>query len=265
MALVVLLIHRVDVGNRAVAVPLEECNIGIFCLQLIHNVEHIVLHLGVAQVEHELVAEVVFLAVGKSDYPVLVLLVKFRLGVHHLRLNPEAEFHALLLGFVGETSDAIGELIGSLLPVAKSLCVAVTRILVAKPAIIEKEHIHTKLLCFANEGDELILIEVEVGRFPVVEKRHAVAHTVFHLVAACPVVQVAACLAVTVAAKREDELRCAEALALCKAVAREIGVDSAQHAQIAGIVHLEGEAEVTGPAKCSHKHLTAVLGGRSPE
>ena len=54
------------------------------------------------------------------DRPVRVFLEKFALGVYHLRLDPDTEFHPLLVGVRCDVIDALGQFLRVDLPVAES-------------------------------------------------------------------------------------------------------------------------------------------------
>ena len=74
VALVALVVRRVNVGDRAVAVPLKVGHLGVFGHDAVNHAKHVVLHLGVGNVEHQLVAVVVSVAVGLLNNPVGVFL-----------------------------------------------------------------------------------------------------------------------------------------------------------------------------------------------
>ena len=227
MGLLVLEMVRVDVGDGAVTVPLEIGNAGIVCHEAIHYTEHEVLHLWVAQVKYHLVAEVVFIAVGQVDYPILMLFVQFALGIHHFGLNPDAELDAFFLRFFNKLGHLSGQFVGGFLPVTQTLGVAVAGIFVTKPSVIQQEHVHTELYGIAHQIAELFLIEVEIGGFPVVEQGKAAFLSVLQLVLTCPVMQVAAGAAQTLIAHGEEELRGGEGFLGTQFVGGEIGVDTA--------------------------------------
>ena len=91
-------VGRIDIGDRAVAVPFEEGQIGILLHDLLHYTIDIILHGGIAEVEHQLIPIIIGLPVWQSDGPVGMLLKQFALGVHHLRFDPDTEFHPRLFG-----------------------------------------------------------------------------------------------------------------------------------------------------------------------
>ena len=212
MILIHLLIVGVDVGDGRVAVPFEESDIWIFSHKTIHHAKHIILNLRVAEVEHKLIAEIIFIAVGESDDPIFVLLIKLTLGVHHLRLNPETKLHAILFCSFCERTDTVGKLVFSLCPVAQTLSVAMTGILVGKPTVIEKEHIHAKLLGLADETFEFLFVEVEISCLPVVEEGHSGIVPLMNLVVACPIMEIAARFSTAFIREGEDKFGSGEGL-----------------------------------------------------
>ena len=259
VGLLVLQVGRVDVGDGAVAVPLEIGDARVLGHQPVHYAEHEVLDFRVGQVEHHLVAEVVFVAVGQMDDPVLVLLVQFAFGIDHFRFDPDAELDVAFGRLVHQFLDAVGQLVFRLLPVAQPLGVAVAFVLVAEPSVVEQEHVHAQFHGVVHQADQFVLVEVESRGFPVVQQGHAVALPVLELVFAGPVVEVAAGLSASAVAVGEVEVRRAEGLALGQLVFREIRVDAGDDAQVFLVVHLEGETEVAGPAQRAEDDFPFVL------
>ena len=200
MSLLVFQIRRVDIGNRTVAVPLEISDARIFGHQPVYYTEDEILYFGVAQVEHHLVAEIILIAVGQVNHPIFMLFVKFAFGAHHFRLYPNTEFDVAFGCFVYQFLDAMRQLVLCLVPVSQSLGVAVAFVFVSEPSVVEQEHIHTQFYGIAHQFYQLVLVEVEVGGFPVVEQGHAVFLAVLELVFACPVVEVAAGLSASAVA-----------------------------------------------------------------
>ena len=89
-------VRRVDVGDRAVAIPFEEGKIRILSHQFVDYTERIILYFRIAHVENQLVTVVVSLPVGQMDGPIRMLLEQLALGVDHFRLDPDAELYASL-------------------------------------------------------------------------------------------------------------------------------------------------------------------------
>lgn len=66
------------VYDRAVTVPLEICDSGILGHQTVNDPEDKILHLGIAQIEHQLVTGVYGVAVGIFESPLGVFLRRVR-------------------------------------------------------------------------------------------------------------------------------------------------------------------------------------------
>ena len=265
VALVLLVIRRVDIGYNAVAVPLEVSHVGVLSHDAVDDAVHIILHLRVGDVEHELIAIIICVALRLQDNPVGMLLKQFALRVHHLRLNPYTELHTSLLCVSYKTRNTLRQLALCSLPVAQSGVVVLARILIGEPSVVEQEHIYAEVLGILHQFGKTLLVEVEACILPVVQESEAVAHTHVHLILTSPVVQVARSLAHTIVAHREDELRSGEHLACLQLIVGSVRIDGRNDAKRADIVHLKGEAEVTGPAYRAEHHLALVLLGRLVE
>ena len=263
IALLLLLIGREDVRDRRVAVPLEVSDIRVLCHQLVNDGEHIVLYLGVGEVEDELVAIVICLAVRLFDDPVMMLLIELTLRVHHLRLNPQTELHAGVLRGLYEGGDATGEFRVCRLPVAETGMVVLTGILVAEPSVVEEEHLHAEVLGILHQLGQRLLVEVEACVLPVVEECHACTLAIPQLVFAGPVVEVSGGRRRTVVAHREDELGSFEGLTSLEDIVGGIRIDAWDDAQAVDVVDLEGAAEVTRPVDGAEHHRSLVLTGGS--
>ena len=96
-----------------------------------------------------------------------MFLVKVAFGGDHLRLKPDAEFHAKCIDALGELAQASAELFLVHEPVAKR---AVIRIALAKPAVIHHQHFNAKLACHLCDVIQLFLVEIEIGCLPVVDE-----------------------------------------------------------------------------------------------
>ena len=67
LSLLVLQIRRIDVGDRRVTVPFEECHFRILSQNLVYYAEYEVLYFRVAEVKNQLVAVVICLTVRQGD------------------------------------------------------------------------------------------------------------------------------------------------------------------------------------------------------
>ena len=82
---------RVGLGHQAVEDPEDE-----------------VLYRRVGQVQHQLMAIIMFGAVGQADDPFRMALIQVALRIHHLGFNPDAEAQLTLLGLCDQIADAVG-------------------------------------------------------------------------------------------------------------------------------------------------------------
>ena len=259
MRLFIFQIHRIDIRNRAVAVPFEESDAGIFGHQVVHHAEYMILYFRIAKVEHHLVAEVVFITVRQMNHPVLMLFVKLAFGIYHFRLYPYTELDTFLLCFFNKTPYSVRKFVGSLFPVAQPLMVTATGIFVGKPTIVQQEHIYAQLGSLIHQADQFIFIKVKIGRFPVVEQSHAGIITVFHLMIARPVMEVTAGLTFPLRAVSEIEVRSTEHFSGGQAVFGVVRVDTADNTQFVFVVHFESKAKVTRPSDGSYQHFACIL------
>ena len=169
MRLLIFQIHRIDIGYRTVAVPLKEGDAGIFSHQVIDHAKYMILYLRVTEVEYHLVTEVIFVTVGQVNHPVLMFLVKLAFRIHHFRLYPYTELDTFLMRLFHETSYSVRQFTGSFFPVAQTLMVTATGILVGKPAIIQQEHVYPQFGSLIHQTDQFVFIKIEIGRFPVIK------------------------------------------------------------------------------------------------
>ena len=190
-----------------------------------------------------------------------MLFGQLTLGVHHLGLYPDAELHASFVGGLHQCRHAVGQFLTCGLPVAQACLVVAAGILVAEPSVVEQEQIDTQRLGFAEEVGKFLLIEVEICVLPVVEQRHAVLGAHVELVVQGPALETSASLAYALGGEGKIEVGRAEHLATRQEIARGVGVYTRDDAQCTVVVHLEGEAEVARPSKCSHEHASLLLAG----
>ena len=102
----------------AVHVPLDVGDV-VVAQQRVELTEHVVVRLGAAEVEHELVAaEHGLVALGRQR-PLGVGAVQVAVGVDHLRLDPDPEVHAQTANVVDQRSEARRVGVGRDHPVAE--------------------------------------------------------------------------------------------------------------------------------------------------
>ena len=145
MRLILLQIKGVGVSQHAVAVPFEIGQVGILAQKLVHDAEHEVLYLRIAQIERHLVTVIIGLAVRIVNYPVGMFLIQFAFRIDHLGFDPDTEFYSGAVGSTHQSADAIRQFGGGRLPIAKPRLVAAAGIFITEPTVIEQEHIYPKM------------------------------------------------------------------------------------------------------------------------
>ena len=161
-------ILRSVVGDVHVGVPLDVVNLRILGHHVVHDGEHEVLHLGIAEVEHHLcaAASALEIALRSLYHPFGMLLEEFALGVRHLRLEPNAELDALLLGFGKQTVNAVRQLLLVRHPVAERTVVDAALILTAKPSVVHDEELATHRLDVCHHLRHFRLLDIKVDTLP---------------------------------------------------------------------------------------------------
>lgn len=155
---------RVALGNVAVHVPLNVVNLG-FLQDLGRQLVNVVDHLWAGKVEHVLAPPLAHSPARGGQQVVGVVAVEVGVEVGHFRLEPEAKQHPPVVNLLAQVGQAVGELGRVRPPVAQAG--GFSRSL-AKPAVVEDEELHPGCLSFVGQAQQLVLGEVEVGRFPVV-------------------------------------------------------------------------------------------------
>ena len=132
----------------------------------------------------------------------------------------------------------------------------------SEPAVVHYKHFNACLGGFARDVKQLVCVEVEVGRFPVVDENGtadilplATGEVVAHYVVEC-----AAHVADTVRGEYHDYFRSLEFLAEVKVPAEIIRVDSGEHTGLFVLVHLAACNEASGVAQREAVAVTVVLG-----
>ena len=88
----------------------------------------------------------------------------------HLRLDPQAEFHAQLFNAVGKFLKPAGQLFEIDVIVAQPRRIAVAR---AEPAVIEDEKLNAEAFCSFSKLQELFAVKFEKAGLPVVYEHRA--------------------------------------------------------------------------------------------
>ncbi len=134
-------ILRAMVHYRHIGVPLDIVYLRIFRHDVIHNLEHEILYGRIAQIKHYLCTstpEDRLTLRGLND-PVGMFFIKFADGIGHLRLYPDAEFDAMLLGALNKPGNTGRKLLRVHLPVSECTIVRYARILHAEPSVVHDE------------------------------------------------------------------------------------------------------------------------------
>ena len=258
-SLAILEIRRIDIGYRAVAVPLEICNIRILSHNIVNNTENMVLNLRIAHVKNKLIAIIVDLTVLVMYGPVRMLLKQFTFRINHLRFDPYSELHSCLFCSINKSRYASREFVGCSFPVAQSGLIILTRIFVGKPTVVKKEHIDTKMLGLVHKVAQNLLVKVKSSVFPIVEQGQSLAFSVLQTVSTCPIMKIAASLRSSVETERKNKLWSHENFVFRQFVSRSVRIDGRKHTQIAYIVNFKSKTEIAGPSQCTHQHITLIF------
>ena len=95
--------------------------------------------------------------------------VQIRVRGDHLRLKPDAEFHAESLHAVYQVRK-LSDFLFVDKPVSESAVVAVS---FSEPAVIHYHHLDAAVLRILCDAHNFIGVEIEIGRFPVVDENRA--------------------------------------------------------------------------------------------
>ena len=102
-----------------------------------------VLYGRITEVEYQLVAEIIFFAIGETDHPVFMFFIKFTFWIYHFRFDPDTELDSLFLCFGSQLTDAVRQFVGGFRPVAQTLMITAARVFIGKPSVIQQEHVYT--------------------------------------------------------------------------------------------------------------------------
>ena len=162
-------LRRERLGDQLVVVPLDIVDAQFFD-QLVHAVVHVVVGLRVGQIDDLLATALHRQAVGRGlEHPIRMVAEHLGIRIHHLRLEPQAELHALAMHVIGKRLEALRafrpHLLGDL-PVAKAGGVVTTG---AEPAVVHHETLHAAVGGLVGERDQRVIVLVEVHGLPGVE------------------------------------------------------------------------------------------------
>ena len=161
------------VRDRTVVIPFQIFDIS--CVQhtadsLIHPFPHFIS----GQIQHQLVAAEHRFFPGNDHRPVRVRAEQIAVLIDHLRLDPDAEFHA---GFI-DTADQLRKRAAKLFfirrPVAERQEITVS---LSEPAVVHDQQIDAEILRLLRQADDPVSVKIKVESFPAVEQHrpHGVA------------------------------------------------------------------------------------------
>ena len=151
---------------RPVHVPLDVGDV-VVGEQTVELAEHVVERTGVGEVEHQLVAAEHRFVAGRGERPLGVRPVHVAVGVHHLRLDPDAELHAQPGDVVDQRCEPRGIHVGRHPPVAEPRAIVPAR---PEPAVVEHEPFDPDRRRGGRELAQPVEVVIEVGGLPRVEQ-----------------------------------------------------------------------------------------------
>ena len=168
--------------------------------------------------------------------PAGVRTVQIAVGRNHLRLKPQAEFHAALVDAVGNFFKAVGQFVFVEHPVTEGRTVVIA---LAKPAVIENEKLHALFCRRVCKGKEFLRTKVKIGGFPVVDDDGAFYIAPLSTAKVCPVqvMEGTAHAAKPRFAAYHDKFGSAETAARFKLPVKIVRIDSHLDAAHAPLVH----------------------------
>ena len=92
--------------------------------------------------------------------------VKVGIFVHHLRFEPEAEFHSKGLYPFRKPSNSLGKPLRIGLPVSQACAVAAP---LSEPAVIQDKKLNSRSLCGLCQPEKLFLRKIKIRGLPVVD------------------------------------------------------------------------------------------------
>ena len=135
--------------------------------------EQVAAHLGPRKIENELIAREEQGTAFHLQHPVRMRAEEFGRGVHHFRLEPDAEFHAEASHMIDQRLEPIRILSAVDVPVAKTGGVVVAP---PEPAVVQHEALDPQLCRRIGLGYQGLKAMVEVISFPGVERHRPRLH-----------------------------------------------------------------------------------------
>ena len=197
-----------------------------------------------------------------------MLAIEIGIGVHHLRLHPQAKVHAQRAHFVDERLEAIGKLLLVHVPIAQA---GVVGFALAKPAVVHHKAVNAQRRGLLRQSNLSGLGYVHLGGFPrvvddgarlwrgVVAITHAMRQDVRQLV----VMQQTRGAAQAVRGEAAVEDGRFKGLARRQHVAKVEGIEAAGHTNRVQLILLNGEAPGAAPTQRAEPDFAAVFVGRA--
>ena len=162
------------VGNTAVEIPFH-----IFDTRFIQNIAHglkqIIHHFLPGHIQHQLIPRHGGLSAGIGKRPVRMRPEQVRVLIDHFRLKPEPELQSECVDLLRELLHGAAQLSFIDDPVAQTGQVVVPA---AEPSVIQHQHFHAQGAGTPGKLQELLRIEVKIGRLPAVEQHGTIGCTV---------------------------------------------------------------------------------------
>ena len=245
--------------NAAVHIPLHIIDLG-FVQDLRQHLIDIVHYFRSCKIQHALISLLRLAAARGAQNPVRMFTEQVRIGVDHLRLDPQAELHSESVHLLGQALDAVGKNVAGGNPIAETCMVAAAR---AEPAVVQHEHLDSALAGLPGNLHDQVFVEIKLSRFPVVDQNGA------RLVPPCAAGKSGAVQAVealahsvqTVPGIDHDRFGRLEGIARRQFPGEPRGIDAHQHAGEAGVVHLNLRKEITAVDKGETEGFAAVFRG----
>ena len=157
----------VNIGDIAVHIPLDVIN-GMIRQQARQALGQIVDHFQSGQIQHQLVAAHRRFAARQRKGPIRMRAIEIRVLIDHLRLNPNAKAHIHRMHAGNQIIERSAQLFLVHHPVTKARVVILHA--AAEPAIVQHHHVHAKPRSLPGDGLNLVAVEIEIRRFPVVDQ-----------------------------------------------------------------------------------------------
>ena len=241
----------------SVHIPLEVVDLNTV-KGLVKERNEVIHNFAVRHIKHELMARAERLSALYSECPFGMRAVKVRVGIYHLGLYPDTEFHALCLNFLDKACKSVRELVSVLEPISETCAVVVA---LAKPAVVHNKHIKAGLLSLFCEVDKLCLVDIEVASLPGVE-HYGVRLERYggHNVVADELMEVARHLSDAVCGIGHYRLGRAEALACLERVRETIAAKSHKNSRSAELVNVDFVKEGARVYEVEAVYLAALVG-----